>query len=52
MKDQCHLHRHYDGMPADSNDPLGDIRYTLLLRDPYRTLVFHVPPEMHADQVV
>ncbi len=39
-------------MPADSNDPLGDIRYTLLLRDPYLTLVFHVPPEMHADQVV
>ena len=52
MEDQCHLHRHYDGMPADSNDPLGDIRYTLFLRDPYRTLVFHVPPEMHADQVV
>ena len=52
MEDQCHLHRHYDGMPADSNDPLGDIRYTLFLRDPYRTLVFHVPPEMHVDQVV
>ena len=52
MEDQCHLHRHYDGMPADSNDSLGDIMYTLFLRDPYRTLVFHVPPEMHADQVV
>ena len=52
MKDQCHLHRHYDGMPADSNDPLGDIRYTLFLRDPYRTLEFYVPPEMHVDQVV
>lgn len=25
--------------------------YTLFLRDPYRTLVFHVPPEMHVDQV-
>ena len=52
MEDQCHLHRHYDGMPADSNDPLGDIMYTLFLRDPYRTLEFYVPPEMHVDQVV
>lgn len=39
-------------MPADSNDPLGDIMYTLFLRDPYRTLEFYVPPEMHVDHVV
>ena len=31
---------------------VGDIRYTLFLRDPYRSLEFYVPPEMHADQVV